>query len=325
MSSPVLPGLGRYTIKTNQMEEFVNVACLWIRQSVPGALVHGRQRAGKTTAAKQLAALIQTLFNGSVGCVLARMDPAGLDNHKQFWGELLRSMKLPVQANKSAEVRRDGFIGRVVEAASLTEDNKVVVIIDEASLFQEDHWLLLFGLDNVFRETYEIDLTWIFVGQPELADMPALQLGQGRREVVGRLMADSYEFRDMTEVEDFKRALSEFGTLEHRREHRPLSERANPGKYKNGWRFEDDADVILEAVDHAREEDELEAREGMTMQCFVTLATHLIVHTIPRLQPDEALTSEMVLDAIEATNCLLFERHHEMLWAPSPPAAASAR
>ena len=315
MSTPVLPRLGRYTITTNQLEEFVNIVCLWIRQSLPGGLIYGRQRAGKSTAVHHFVGTLQIYFQDTVGCIAAEVQPGSLGSAKPFWGGLLKSMKIPVPPSKSAEVRRDWFVGRIVEAAASSVLNKVAVIIDEASLLTESAWLLLLGVDNELRTAYDIDVTWLFVGQPELATVPVMYLGLGRREVVGRFMTDSYEFRDMSDVNDFRRALAGFDVLKDRSDGHPLSENAHPKKYLGGWRFADEAEVILNAVDEARSEHGLEAREGMTVQGFVRLATHLIVETIPDLAIDEPLTQAMVLDAIDATNCLIFERHAEMLAA----------
>jgi len=181
MTTPVLPRLGRYVIPTNQLEEFVNVGALWIRQSVPGGLVYGRQRIGKSTGLYYLSLIISTLFDGAVGCLYTVVEPDTLATTKQFWGGLLRSMKVPVPPTKSAEIRRDWFVGRIVESAACSELNKVAILVDEASLLNEAAWLWLLGIDNTIRQTYAVDATWIFVGQPELADAPALMHGVGRR------------------------------------------------------------------------------------------------------------------------------------------------
>ena len=54
-------------------------------------------------------------------------------------------------------------------------------------------------------------------------------------------------------------------------------------------------------------------RDGLKMQAFIRLASHLIVETIPTLDLEDALTEEMIADAILATDCLMFERHAEMM------------
>lgn len=318
MTTPTLPGLGRYVIPTNQVEEFVNVGVLWIRQSLPGGLVFGRQRIGKSTAANVLDETIARIFGGTVGSVIATVEPDTVTRPKLFWGGLLESMKIDVPANKSAEVRRSWFVGRIIEAAASSTQNKVAIIIDEASLLSESAWLWLLGVDNTIRQTYGVDATWIFVGQPELANAPALMLGFGRREVVGRFMTDTYEFREMEDLEDFKRALAAFDNLKDSSGH-SLTQHANPAKFEAGWRFRNDAELIYEAVGTARASEKIEARDGMTMQAFVRLASHLVVETVPSLDLEQSLTQQHVLDAISVTNCMIFERHSEFLRSPVAP------
>lgn len=319
MSEPVLPRLGRYVLPTNQAEDFVNVGALWVRESLPGGLVHGRQRIGKSTTLAVFHAKISALFQGTVGSVLAIVRPESLASPKYFWGGLLKSMNIAVPDRKSAEYRCDMFIGHIVEAAACTPSNKVTILIDEASLLNETAWLGLLGVDNTIRQTYGVDATWIFVGQPELANMPSLMLGLGRGEIVGRFMVDTYEFRELDELDDFRRALAGFDNLKDQANGEVLSRRAHPVRYDAGWRFRNDAEVIYAGVQRAREDEKLPPRDGMTMQGFVRVASHLIVETIPELKVDEPLTIPHVLDAISATNCMMWERHDELLKSPAVP------
>lgn len=315
MKRPILPQIGRYIIPTNQIEEFVNIVCLWSRQCVPGGLVYGNQRAGKSTAVARFTEVSHAIFNGHVGCVSTEVEPDTVKAAKPFWGGLLRAMDVNVPGPKSAEARRDWFIGRIIEAAVETPSNKVVVLVDEASLLSETTWLLLLGVDNQLRHVHDVDVTWVFVGQPELADAPAILLGVGRREVVGRFMADRYCFRELSGLADFERALSGFDTVKREGEKCSLSERAHPEKFARGWRFRDEKEVIFRALQAARDENGLVQRDGLTMQAFVRLASHLIVETIPALSLDESLTLPLIYDAIMATDCLMFERHAELMQA----------
>jgi len=313
MKRPILPQIGRYIIPTNQIEEFVNIVSLWVRQSIPGGLIHGQQRAGKSTAIARFSELNDDIFKGEVGCITTEVEPGTVIAAKSFWGGLLRSMNLYVPPAKSIEARRDLFVGRIIEAASATALNKVVVIVDEASLLSEMSWLLLLGVDNQLRHAHDIDVTWVFVGQPELADTPSALLGVGRREVVGRFMADSYGFRELTGHEDFERALAGFDTIKPEGDSRSLSQRANPKKFAKGWRLRHEHASILQAIQNSREDNGLVQRDGLKMQAFIRLASHLIVETIPTLGLEDALTEEMIADAILATDCLMFERHAELM------------
>lgn len=313
MTAPYLPGLGRYVLSTNQVEDFVNVARLWIQQSVPGALIYGRQRIGKSTAASYFVDNVAALFDGQVGCVWVQVEPGTVNNPRQFWGDLLKSMRVHVPPSKPTEVRRDWFVGRIVDAAASNASNKAVVIVDEASALTEPAWILLLGVDNTLRQIYGVDLTWIFVGQPELGEMPALLRGLGRREIVGRFMADYCEFREMSSVDDFRRALSAYDKLVNPTDGRVLSERAHPQKFAGGWRFEDEAELLYRVVQAVRMKANLMHRDGMGMQAFARLTSHLLAETVPKLGRDEPLTVRHVVRAIRVTGCLMFEENAEFL------------
>lgn len=304
---------GDYVLPTNPLEEFVNVMVGWIRDNLPGAIVPGLQRIGKTFAMEYFVANCSKWLGDDVGVVSTEVAPHKATTEGQLFLDLLRGMKRPTK-KRSPEDRRDLFVGRLVEAGSKSRLRRVVVFLDEGQLLDDFAFKLLISVHNDLLRIYNIQAVWILVGQLELETMRTTYLQEGKRQIIGRFMADMYKFRPLTGVTDFKEALECYDKHMHFPKGGPsFTARFAPELVAAGWGVADDAPIILGAIEKAREARGLPAGNGMTMQGFVTLMNHLFQHQLPLLKVGEHLTEAMVTEAIEATNCMLFEEQEALL------------
>ncbi|MBB1087684.1 ATP-binding protein [Lysobacter sp. SG-8] len=306
--------LDDYVIPTNALEAFVNVCVGWINSNLVGALVPGLQRIGKSLAIEYFVANYRRWLGKSVGVVSAEvLSHKGGISEGAFWGDLLRSMKRPTK-KRSPEDRRDLFVGRLVEAAARTEKRKVIIFIDEAQLLDDSLFKLLIGVHNELWRIYRIKCVWILVGQPELETVASTFIAEGKRQVVGRFMADTYVFQPLTSITDFKAALECYDlNLCYPVGGPSFTEHFAPTAWEAGYRLASDADMIYGRITQARTDNGLPEEQGMTMQGFTTLMNWILINSLPTLKPGDKLDSKVVDEAIVATNCMIFEQQEALL------------
>lgn len=305
--------LDTYVMPTNALEAFVNVCVGWINSNLVGALVPGLQRIGKSHAVDYFVANFRLWLGNSVGVVSAEVLPHKQISEGIFWGDLLTSMKRPAK-KRSPEDRRQLFVGRLVEAGSRSEKKKVVIFIDEAQLLDDMLYKLLIGVHNEMWRLYHIKCVWILVGQPELETVISTYIAEGKRQIVGRFMADTYAFQPLTGITDFKAAVECYDLHLHHPLNGPsFTEHFAPVPWAAGYRLASDADIIFERIAQARTNNGLPDGSGMTMQGFTTLMNHILIQLLPNLKAGEQLNPDDIDEAIVATNCMIFEQQEALL------------
>lgn len=306
--------IDHYVLPTNALEEFVNVCVGWIDSNVVGALVPGLQRIGKSFAIDYFVMNHRKWLGNSVGVVTTEvLYHRGATSEGAFWGDLLRSMKRPTRKRRPEE-RRELFVGRLVEAGARSEKKKTVIFIDEAQLLDDSLFKLLIGVHNELWRIYRIKCVWILVGQPELETVASTFIAEGKRQIVGRFMTDTYLFQPLTGVTDFNAAIECFDLHLHYPVGGPcFTAHYAPQAWATGYRLASDADMIYGRIVQARADHGLPDGLGMTMQGFTTLLNHILLHLLPNLTPGQQLRPDDVDNAIEATNCMIFEQQEALL------------
>lgn len=306
--------LDTYVMPTNALEAFVNVCVGWIKSNLVGALVPGLQRIGKSFAVEYFVANYRTWLGNTVGVVSAEvLFHKGGISEGAFWHDLLKSIKRPTKKRRPEE-RRELFVGRLVEAGSRSEKKKVIIFLDEAQLLDDALFKLLIGVHNELWRIYRIKCVWILVGQPELETLVTTFIAEGKRQIVGRFMADTYKFQPLTGITDFKVALECYDLHLHHPLNGPsFTEHFAPMPWAAGYRLASDADLIFERIAQARTDNGLPDGSGMTMQGFTTLMNHILVHLLPSLKAGDRLSPDDIDEAIIATNCMIFEQQEALL------------
>lgn len=306
--------LDTYVMPTNALEDFINVCVGWINSNVVGALVPGLQRIGKSWAVDYFVANYRKWLGNSVGVVSAEvLFHKGGISEGAFWGDLLKSMKRSTNKRRPEE-RRDLFVGRLVEVASRSEKKKAIIFMDEAQLLDDALFKLLIGVHNELWRIYRIKCVWILVGQPELETVASTFIAEGKRQIVGRFMTDTYLFSPLTGITDFKAAVECYDLHLHHPTGGPsFTQHFAPVPWAAGYRLASDADLLYARISQARTDNGLPEGQGMTMQGFTTLMNHILIHLLPNLEPSENLKHDDIDGAIVTTNCMIFEQQEALL------------
>lgn len=310
-----------YVLPTVAIEAFVNVVLSWIRGHLVGALVPGPQRIGKTCAIRYFIEQHRRWLQHTVGVVACEVGYHKVIGEAAFWGDLLRSMGHATTKSK-IEARRDLFLGYLVEAGARSTARKVVVFIDEAQRLHEEQLHLLIGIHNELSNVYRVKATWILVGQPELEAFVATYLAQGKRQIIGRFMVDTYRFEPLVGRAGLEAALRCYDEhLRYPEQGPTFTEHFAPSAYAVGYRLHQDVDLVWTCLEDARRAAGLQSNVGMTMAGFTALANAFLRTYLPSLRAGDHLTKAVIDEAIIVTNCMIFEQQEALLSSIAPTAA----
>lgn len=302
-----------YVIATLALQDFVNVCLSWIRGNIGGALVPGLQRIGKSCAVDYFVTNFREWMGDSVGVVSVEIASHRTTSEGVFFYDLLKSMKRPT-TKKSPEDRRNLFLGRLVEIGGRSRLKKIAIIIDEAQELDYFLFKLLVSVHNDMERLFKIKCVWILVGQPELAAFPTVYIASGKRQILGRFMADIFTFLPLTDITDFAAALKCFDEkLFFPADGPSYTAHFAPGPSAAGWTLASEAGVLWQGVVDARTKMGLPQNSGMTMKGFTQLVNRLMIYALPSLAVGDHLTAKQVEQAIDDTNCMIFEAQEALL------------
>lgn len=181
----------------------------WIRKRLPGAIIYGYPRMGKTRAINYIVRTIKSEYNNwdypifHVSC-RARKNP----NETMFFEDLLLGIghNLAMSSTK-ANMKRKRLINALTITAEKNHTNKIIMFLDDAqNLFELEHkWLM-----DIYNELLmsNINLVIFFVGQKELLFQRSAYMEAGKFQIVGRFMTAEYEFKGLQDTEDIEECLN---------------------------------------------------------------------------------------------------------------------
>jgi hypothetical protein len=246
---------------TRALEEFINTLRYWLMNLLPGGIVYGNQRTGKTQALRYLINNIQTSLGEDIpAIILSAWEPTATSTtENRFFGELLYALGYAIPNSGTAAIKRRRAIDFIIGKTRDKKEHRYLLIIDEAQWLSSSQLRYLMDIHNQLKFA-NIRLITILVGQPELLMMKNDLRTRKERHLLGRFMTDSHEFHGLQNLNDLKRIMH---SLDNDSEF-PIGSGCSytqffaPLAYQRGWRVEQDADLTWRVLN------EMLASQGIT-------------------------------------------------------------
>lgn len=292
---------GRYVIATPTICALHDAVKKWIINRVPGLMIFGKQRFGKTWGIKYLCNELPFDFGATLPVFMLPARAYRLASEGAFFGDLLRAVGHAYTNGKPA-AKRDRLLEYLHEQAVHSGLNRLVFFIDEAQKLHEFNYEWLVDVHNEL-EKKGVTPTWILVGQKELVHQREAFVLAEKDQIVGRFMVHSCEFVGPKSVDDFRRTLDCYDDAE-------LTEYPQgsgwsytryffPACFENGWRLAGEAEPLWKVFHEIRIERKLPGNGEIPMQYFARTVEYAL-RTFSNLgETDEPLTVAMWRDAIE--------------------------
>ena len=189
-----------YILPTNSIDEAYAQVRRCIRHRIPGAMLVGLSRFGKTYCARYIARLLKDDFPKLV-VISVGSEKKKVPVESSFWENLLEaSCHKEIQSGtNSAKKRR--LIQRLIELVTRSGQNLLIVFFDEAQrLFVEEYEWLRDVHDQLERRG--IRMITFLIGQQKLLNQKNALRMQGETQIVGRFMIDELPFHGVRTADE---------------------------------------------------------------------------------------------------------------------------
>ena len=172
-----------------------------IRDGIPGIVITGANRVGKSIAIKMIADMIERDFPGQVAVFTAIVKVAGKTSQGDFYRRLLSSMNVFHERNARVSDLEDIVVAAITMEA-IENDNNAILFLDEASNMTDVEFCYLMNIFNRVKDV-GVNLTTVLVGTDALLKMKEHFKAIGQTQIVARFMTRTYEYS----LVDSKRSL----------------------------------------------------------------------------------------------------------------------
>jgi hypothetical protein len=207
-SHPVLAN--KYLIDTLEINAVKDKILGWANQKLPGAIIYGDTRLGKTRCIEYVEKLIQYDLKDQFqvfryNCQKFNNKPSE-DNFFKFF---LRDVGHLLYESGTASAKRDRLFKYLLSEGKMSTRKHILLFLDDAQRLNniEYEWLM-----DIFNELdrYGITLTSILIGQLELKHRRDSFIFSDMRQIVGRFMTHEYNFRGIKDISSLEYLLAGF-------------------------------------------------------------------------------------------------------------------
>lgn len=299
-------------LPTRAIEEFVNIINDWLDYLLPGAIVWGNFRTGKTQAIRYLLANIERLLGSRIPAFL--LSPWDAENQpvteNRFYQELLYMLGYELPESGTGAIKRRRVIDYMIERVREQREHRFLLFVDEAQWLTRKHFRCLMDLHNQLKIA-DVRLVVVLVGQPEL-----LQIKEGLRSsrqghLVGRFMTCTHRFDGVVNFADIDRMLC---ALDEGSEY-PVGSGMSFTKYfvpvafDAGWRMRKQSKLVWSTLTDICEREGLPKINELPIQAISALIRVLLRDLNEVDAPDLELTKNAVEEAVYRVAFLQIQDH----------------
>lgn len=312
-------------LPTRPIEELVNAIRGWLDYLLPGALVWGRVRVGKSEAISYICGNAGELLGSNIptfrySCAYSQESAT---TEGRFFESLLVALGYELAEFGRVETKKQRTIEFLVEQAKDRGEDRVILFVDEAQWLGDMQYRYLMILHNELNSR-GVRLITILVGQPELLEAKRACRSAGKGHVMGRFMTCTHHFQGVVGEADLGRLLSALDDGDEFPVGSGWSYSAffAPRAFEAGFRLEPHAVLIWRTIQQVLNEEGLPEAKETTMQAVAALLRALLCYLRERDRPLMELSSEDVGNLVRK---VVLEQLRDQLAQPATKATRSAR
>ncbi|SDU18259.1 AAA domain-containing protein [Verrucomicrobium sp. GAS474] len=221
-----------------------------------------------------------------------------------FFSDLLAAAEHAIPDSGSPAQKRNRLIEFLVDKATSTGEDRLVLFIDDAQRLTEIQfeWLMDIHTDLDKRGVAFIVL---LVGQPELAKRKEAYCKTGQMQIVGRFMVHSRRFMGLTSAREVQQCLKEYDTAEFPQGSGcSFSRHYFPRAWNQGWRLADHAQDFWEAIRLEAEGKKIDKVDEVPMAYFTRMVGILLTKYGEKAVSDPEINAARIKDIVRRSNCI---------------------
>lgn len=190
-----------FIIPTKGIIDLKKMIDLWLLMGTCGAMIYGRPRIGKTFCINYICKSIAEDLQNEEAVVVWNVRDHDAVTEKNFYSELLSAMGFSVKQHSTALVLKERVLNELIIRASESNQRRVVLFLDEASLFREKDFGWLMDLYNNLMQK-DIQLLSFLFGTRELKDLKHSLKQRGKDQIIGRFMVHECQYHGLNSLEE---------------------------------------------------------------------------------------------------------------------------
>ncbi|WP_029918481.1 ATP-binding protein [Pelobacter seleniigenes] len=277
ISIPHIPP-GTHPVERNQVllltpaiNGLLNTLKIWLEGRLPGGLIYGVPRVGKTRAIRYLIREneLYSEFVPYISVTMRKIEPS---TPRAFWAHLASQLKYPIEKGTTQNLWERVYL-KLTETALNDNKDGLVLFINDAQKLTEHQYELLHDLHNILDDQ-NIYACFVLVGQTQLLNIRNGFKAVGMSEIVGRFMSVDYCMRGITNLEELSFVLEGYDeNSEFPKESKcSYSQYFFPEIYQCGWRLANEASILWQAFERVHQESR--------MACKLEIPLQYVVHAI---------------------------------------------
>lgn len=234
-------------IVTEQIKEAFLAITEVIAFRQPGCCFIAKYRHGKSTAIVMIASHISEVAP-NIGSHLVVAKSHDQVTERNFWGDILASMQLPLLG--TAEERSDRVRKAMKAACQQAGGKQFVLLIDEGQNWGTREYTWLRDLTNQLSHEGQYTVTTIIFGDASLSEV-SNEFRTNRQDLWARFLMKPRQFSGIRDLRDLAFFLSQFDSCSDyvypAGSGICYSEFYLPKAYASGWRLKGEADHLMQA------------------------------------------------------------------------------
>ena len=291
---------GNYRIATPAIEAFHHLVLRCLQYRIPGALIYGPSRIGKTRAIEYLRLLLAET-NAKITTYHAQAEHKPRHAEGPFFANLLEAVGHPEPDKGTNASKRLRLINKIKEACSRNGAGTVVLFCDEAQRYDESEYEWLRDVHD-HLDRLQIRLFTFLVGQQELLSVKTAFQKASKTQIVARLMVEELAFFGIRNAQDVATCLQGYDvTVYPRTSEWTFTRFYLPDAIAAGYRLIDDAEHLWRAFEELHHKCGLPGPLEIPMESFTRAVEIVLKSGISRNDPTYRPTLENWQHAVRAS------------------------
>jgi len=197
---------GKYIIVTNEINSLYDKVIQWVGNRIPGAVIVGRSRLGKTKSIDYLRLNLPDDLGDLFPIYHICCRYHKLANENAFFENLLDNVKHNLSTSGKANYKRKRLTNFSLERAETSGHSKLLLFMDDAQNLHDADYAWLMDINNEL-DRCGVSMTVLLVGPKELLNHRSGYFTTNEAQIIGRFMVQEYQFRGITTLEDLRTCL----------------------------------------------------------------------------------------------------------------------
>lgn len=265
-----------FNLLTQEINQLTNQMFEWIADGIPGAIIYGRARIGKTRAMLAVSSKIHEKYGRELPIYMYTATPH-TPTDRYFYSELLKMVGNINFEKGTITALKERLIAELISVSVSTASRRIIFFIDEASHFTDKDYLWLMDVYNHLN-IRNIHLSVFLFGTEDLKSKKEALIIARQHQIVGRFMVEEVMFHGIRSIKDMTICLLNLDTPQKLPDGKKIifTKEFFPNAFQDGRRFACEAENILKIYEQNMKRYNIPTTSEIPMMYFMSMLRYCL-------------------------------------------------